>query len=272
MTTASSKESRHPVLRILSNLPRSGGTLLSRCLGCMQQVVLLSEISPVGARVSPQFSAMWQAIEWHGLAERPDFGPQPEFSDVVALIHRRCEASGRHLVIRDWAYIDYFAVPYFASPPGYPLLTAVLGAGYDYREVQLVRHPIRQWQSICQGEILKNCLDVDRFLAGYRRYLDAGHGQTRIRYEDFLRAPETVMERICEGLDLPYDPEFMQRWPDYDLITGDRFVGSSGFARRTIAPGPARPVPAAMHEALMANPLYREILDELDYDDVSPSG
>lgn len=45
------------LLRIVSNLPRPGSTLISRCLGCMEGVVLLSEIHPRGAAIDERFEA-----------------------------------------------------------------------------------------------------------------------------------------------------------------------------------------------------------------------
>lgn len=37
-----------PKIRIFHNLGRSGGTLICKCLGCMEHIVLLSEIHPLG--------------------------------------------------------------------------------------------------------------------------------------------------------------------------------------------------------------------------------
>ena len=37
-----------PIIRIIHNLARSGGTPICKCLGCMSDIVLLSEIEPNG--------------------------------------------------------------------------------------------------------------------------------------------------------------------------------------------------------------------------------
>ena len=36
------------ILRLVHNLPKTGGTIISKCLGAQKNVVLLSEIHPRG--------------------------------------------------------------------------------------------------------------------------------------------------------------------------------------------------------------------------------
>ena len=50
-------------------MARSGGTLISRCLGCMSGVLLLSEIHPLG---TAQFNPLVQAQRWYGLLSSQD--------------------------------------------------------------------------------------------------------------------------------------------------------------------------------------------------------
>ena len=39
-------------IRLIHNLPRSGGTIISKCLGAQKDVILLSEIHPDGILIS----------------------------------------------------------------------------------------------------------------------------------------------------------------------------------------------------------------------------
>ena len=50
-----------PVLRVLHHMARRGSTVISRCLGSMDDVVLLSEIHPYGCSVH---NPVLQATEW----------------------------------------------------------------------------------------------------------------------------------------------------------------------------------------------------------------
>src|SRR5512145_1245226 len=58
-----------PPLRLLHHMARSGGTLISKCLGCMSGVVLLSEIHPLGTN---HFNPLLQAQRWYGLLSTQD--------------------------------------------------------------------------------------------------------------------------------------------------------------------------------------------------------
>ena len=88
-----------PRIRILHNLARSGGTLVSKCLGCMDRVALLSEIHPLGTQM---FNPLTQAHDWYGLLESEDINPgKHDFVDVIKLIEQRCRETGKTLVIRD---------------------------------------------------------------------------------------------------------------------------------------------------------------------------
>ncbi len=48
MTSAPTTEPAKPAIRVLHQLARTGGTIISKCLGAMAGVVLLSEINPRG--------------------------------------------------------------------------------------------------------------------------------------------------------------------------------------------------------------------------------
>ena len=97
-----------PVLRLIHNLARSGGTLIGRCVGAMAGVALLSEIHPRGNK---HFNPVRQAHEWYGLLTRDDIdwfdSDEPKsYPDAIRRIVTRAEERGDALVIRDWAHLD----------------------------------------------------------------------------------------------------------------------------------------------------------------------
>ena len=96
-----------PVVRVLHQMARSGGTVICRCLASMRGVVLLSEIHPRGLRM---FDPLQQAHEWYGLLNEKDIraarAGQLGFRNAIALVHRCCAERGLVLVIRDWSHLD----------------------------------------------------------------------------------------------------------------------------------------------------------------------
>ena len=85
-----------PPIRILSNLARAGGTLVSRCLGSMKNTVLLSEIHPLGTRI---FNPLDQAQSWYGMFRPEEIRGTHDFVTAIILVEDRCRQSGRNLVI-----------------------------------------------------------------------------------------------------------------------------------------------------------------------------
>ena len=97
---------------------------MCKCLGCMEGVVLLSELHPHAWNL---FNPLKQTEEWFGLLTQNNItdlqnqGPV-NYTTAIALIEQRCRTRGDTLVLRDWAHLDYTGFP-FVTAPGYrPLL------------------------------------------------------------------------------------------------------------------------------------------------------
>ncbi|MGI9318498.1 MAG: hypothetical protein ACR2QW_14300, partial [bacterium] len=91
-----------PTIRILHNMARSGGTLVSKCLGAMDSVRLFSEIHPKANHVE-YLNLTAQAHRWYGLATAKDVAAQYSFNEGLRRIHSACESEGVVTVLRDWA-------------------------------------------------------------------------------------------------------------------------------------------------------------------------
>ncbi len=253
-------------VRVLHNLARSGGTLMARCLGCMQDVILLSEIHPKG---STRFHPMTQAQEWFHLFDPEHLremqrGSRMNFVREVDLIEQRCHELGRHLVVRDWAHLDFHAVP-FLPEPTYEFTTANVlefSGLFRLRRAALTRHPIDQWLSLSRLSLVRGKLTLQDFLRGYLRYAEQCVTIGFVRYEDFVARPEAVIEQLSDLLELPYDGRFVQAWPDYDKITGDTGAASD---RREIRPVSRRRLEDAELARFAGNADYRAALDLLGY-------
>lgn len=127
-------------------MARAGGTLVSRCLGCMNGVALLSEIHPAGVRY---FNPLNQAHHWFQLLTPWDLehiaqGSGLSFSDAIGLINQRCREQGKHLVLRDWGHLDFTAVPFLDTPSYRLTLADVLAGEFSVVHTAVVRHPADQ--------------------------------------------------------------------------------------------------------------------------------
>lgn len=252
-------------------MARSGGTLISKCLGCMQGTVLLSEIHPLAWQ---NFNPVMQAQTWFGLLTPADMAKleqQPTtFGDAIALIEQRSRDRGDKLILRDWNHLDYTGYPFISSPGYQPLLFMELEGHFDIIRLSIARDPVAQWLSLTQFLMTSNMLkqeppDLDKFLLGYRKYAELCVETGFIRYEDFLRKPEETMRQSCDRLKIFFDPEFIDHWHEYKTITGD-VIGTRG--GNEIKPLPPPSVQPGLKEKFLANADYHRAIELLGYDPV----
>ncbi|HET6521652.1 MAG TPA: hypothetical protein VFG47_17805 [Geminicoccaceae bacterium] len=257
-------DGHRPELRLVHHMARSGGTLFSKCLGCMDGVLLLSEIHPLATR---RFNPLDQAQGWFRLLTDGDVadlrrGRGVSFPDAIGLIRRRAAERGRALVIRDWSHLDFTGVPFVERPP-YRLLTAeALRPVFALRQLCTVRHPLDQWLSLRRLALIQGRLTPETYLRGYRAFAEVAAGIGFVRYEDLTRDPAQAMRRTCERLALPFDPGFADRWWNYRFVTGDVYGTRNGTALR---PTPRRETEPGLAERFAANEDYAAALALLGY-------
>ena len=230
-----------PSLPLLHNLARTGGTIISKCLGCMDQITLLSEIHPKGPelvanklslKASLNFSCLVQSLQWHQIQiDGLEYWTQKQISSTteeqfiqhIQSIYAAANVKNSHLVLRDWCYIDFIGWP-FQTPQQDDFLSELLQDHFQLQHAYLVRHPIDQWLSMLKLSILKG-LSIEQYLNGYLSYLEyatSTQGQIEwLHYENFTSAPEPFLQKLTQKLHIPYDKTWVDKWPNYHNITGD---------------------------------------------------
>lgn len=261
------KLGKKPVIPILHHMARSGGTIISKCLACMEKIALLSEIHPYGYK-KQYINPLAQAHQWFGLLNPGDIariqnGPPPSFADAVELIKRRCDERGLALVIRDWSHLDFTGWPH-VSKPAYKLTTAkTLSRRFKVISSASVRHPIDQWLSFRESQSWTGKeLTLDRYLYGYRKFAEQAAKIGYVRYEDFTDEPALILEKLCNKLGIPFDPLFNEKWNDYKWITTATRARDGG---SVISNRPRRHVDAELLESFSRNKDYRFAVELLGY-------
>ena len=255
-----------PPIRILSNLARAGGTLVSKCLGAMNNIVLLSEIHPLGTHL---FNPVAQAHDWYNLIQPEETRKFGYRARVVGLVERRCRASGKTLVIRDWAHLDFIGHPFIEKPPYKLQLTDALAPVFSLGQFSLVRHPVDQWISTSRLKIMQGQLTLDIFLAGYRRFAEQSVKTGFMRFEDFTHEPAQQMKRLCEHLNINYDPGFINRWQANTRVTGDTSKMSRGSRMNEIRPLVKHTVENSLMVKFRNNSDYQQAIKLLGYADTA---
>lgn len=266
------KRMAKPTIRVLHHLARSGGTLISKCLGSMEGVFLLSEIHPLTGQVDAAYSRMVeamnplrQAIEWHRLPTEHDLRKlgkreRVEFSELLVLLAERAQSRGGTLLVRDWTHLDFIARP-FLPEPTFRLTTAeVLREVAEVESHITVRHPVDQLVSLSKLGVMQGSWDLREYFYAYRVFAELAREVGFTRYEDFTRDPDGHLRRMCAALALPFDPGYADRWPDYRKITGD----NSTF--RTIQPVHHKELEPEQMEKIRALPDYQQAVALFGYE------
>jgi len=255
-----------PTIRILRHLARSGGTLISRCLGAMHGVTLLSEVHP---EVRTPTNPVAQARDWHGLVTRAEsiawslfgFPGAPEF---VTRCAERAVQRGETLVLREWSHIDYIGVP-GVPPRMHGALGQDLRERFRVVETCTVRDPIDQWVSLNELPIIED-LTIDGYLAGCVAFAREAARTGFVRYESFTHDPDAHLRTLCDRLEIRFDPGYTERWPSYTAITGDTVEGlGRSVGRKEIKPLAPRPANPEVRRAFEARDAYHEYCDLLGY-------
>jgi hypothetical protein len=217
------------MIRIIHTMGGCGGTLLSRCVGVLPGVALLSEINPGSVKLYPQFDPLYQDRAWLRLLEptdadhfsNRDLGILENFRELVGVFQARASASARHLILRDYNYVDFLGVPFIAAPPRRLTLYQALPPALATTSIALIRHPMDQWLSLCKHEIVSAVLKPSVFCEGYAAFLREFGTKRVYKYEDFVRNPDTELRAICNDLVLTFEPAFIERFHKFDCVTGD---------------------------------------------------
>lgn len=203
-------------IRILHTLARSGGSVISRCLGCMDGVALLSEIHPLS---QAEYGVKSQLAEWHGA--EVGLGTFPEMIIKGAEL-----VAPRALVIRWRDYVD--RIPCYYNGWSAPLCNWARSAlaGHDIVEAAIVRDPDPIWSSMAKhwgaaAHIAEGKLKRSDFDLGYASYLAMAERVGFVRYEDFMHDRAAMMRSLCEKLQLTFDSAFEQKWQSYVKVTGE---------------------------------------------------
>ncbi|ABK44145.1 Tetratricopeptide TPR_2 repeat protein [Magnetococcus marinus MC-1] len=260
---------KKPTLRLIHHLARSGGTLICKCLGSMEQAMLLSEINPRGVhRFNPRQQAhQWYAVGDANRAESMPWDDEEAFLEAMQEIHAAAQHRNANLLVRDWTHVDFTGYP-FRRPQWHLTLAETLSKRFRVRSLFTTRHPLDQWLSLvkyAQQGGAGVSVSLSLYMEGYRRFaqLCADHGF--VRYEDFTVDPDARLQEMCEKLEIPFDAGYQQRWASYTNITGDT-IGTRG--AQQIKPLSRRPVEAGLHRQLQENSDYQQILSLLGYQDV----
>lgn len=241
---------------------RSGGSILNQCLGSLPNVVMMSEVNPLGGgagkgQISYQ-TIKSQAKNWYSIDLKSDGN---NFVASALELEKICEKNNRQLIIRDWSYINFMPdKENNYNPPQRLLILESLKGKCKLIPFAFVRDAIDVWISCCKLiSIMK--YDLEKFFGYYLNYIKAiiDANIPIFKYEDFTLDPGNIIKNICSYSGLQYSSSY-NNFNKFDKINGDVQFGNSsrGIRQNNIKPLLRRIIP---RDKIMAINQCAEIIE-----------
>jgi hypothetical protein len=254
-------------LAVYYSFARSGGTLLNRCLGCINGNLVLSEVNPHGAVVPIDV----QASDWMKLIDEPHLKTfkQLSYGEKIKRLNDIAHTKGSHLVVRDWDTINFLdGVDGFHSRASGVLEQRLYlsHVGFQCREIVFVRKAASVYESLARTIPQCKTMPVKEFGERYLQYACAVAQLPVFHFEDFCLQPVVLMHQICDVLQVNYSPRFINEFVEFQNCTGDNLMGphSSSNRFKAIAPIPDR-VQSSAYQAALKDPGCRKANELLGY-------
>ncbi len=256
------------MLRLIHTIGGCGGTLLSRCFAVLPSVALLSEVNPAAVKLFPTFDPLHQDANWLHLltasdAERfsqMDLSQTENFRALMQAFYDRANSNHRHLVIRDYNYIEFVGAPFRTDPPRRMMLPDALPPAIPTVSIALIRHPVDQWLSLSK-HLQPSDLSPGHFCDAYAAFLRELGTTAVFKYEEFIANPDDQLRAMCQELRLPFAPSFREHFHQFDGVTGD-------FTRLrdpSISPPAKKIVPAEVLKEFISTDSFHVILAKTGY-------
>lgn len=256
------KDTQHPA-RIIHHWACSGGTVISRLIASLPNIVFFSEVHPYAflrySDPTTPYAPTDLIRHLSGLSGRRDISLcAAAFKGAILAIHQELVLRGEILVLRSHSHIDFFLGAACASSPA---ISSLLSNHLPLLELLTVRHPLDSWLSLENNHWARHFRfsSLDEYCRRCLLMLNACAAMPIIKYEDFCLDPGRSLAEICRHLCLSFDAAVLQN-PQCIVLTG-----GSGRVGVAIAPRSRRDVPKELAQQLFQSKSYRELCDRLGY-------
>ncbi len=261
-----------PPIRVVHHWACSGGTVISRSLAQLPNVVLLSEMHPLAYLRHLVPSSDYQPTDVVQQLSLSHNRRDPvlciaAWQGSILALHAAVNQQNQVLVLRSHSHIDFFCGGLAAKES---LVSRSLRPKASLLELLTVRHPLDSWLSILNNRwhLHFSGTDLESFCRRALLMLDACHAMPWLRYEDFCLRPEAALKGMTDVLQL--EP-LTRNLSDQD-IKDIQLSGDSGRRSDLVSARPRRPIPesqqSAVNQALDpdTNSSYLKLCDCLGYD------
>lgn len=243
----------------------SGGTIISKCVAAMPNVLLLSELDPLSPLSplqkkfeNPEFSPSDPIrLLKHNIKNVGDETLIKMFQESLFVLNEFCISEGLRLVIRDHTHSHYCVGEGVNKRVS---MRNILSEKFTLSSAITVRDPVQAYLSLIKvnwihfspGNFNEYCLRLNTFI---NDNLDLDI----IKYEEFSKDPDCYMKLICEQIQVDYDPDF------HKYISAIKLTGDSGRSSDEIKERSPKAIPSDIKEEIMSSMEYEKICQKLSY-------
>ena len=240
-------------LSLIHQLSRTGGTLFAKIIGNDDSNILLSEVHPSrnGKDIRKQCLKNYQIVIPQNL---------DTYSGCLTYL---AETRKENIIVRDLSHKDFL----FKRSKLKITSAKVLAEQFELRRISLARHPADQYLSMMNFKPIQRYMTFELFCRGYINYHNNIPSRGIIRYEDFVKNPERLIEETSRFLDIKLSPNTIKNFHKNKKITGDKPQnGSRGFLLREVTDMPKREGFDDVCKQLGQNKQMVEICERLHYE------
>lgn len=248
-------------IRLIHHFACTGGTLITKCLACVPNVQVLSEVDPLSPLASGE--GKFTPADIIRLADHSNRPPTQDekielFMSSLSALYRLNRTKGLRLLIRDHAH-SHFCVGQRVSQR--PSVRELLQREYSVLSIVTVRHPIDSYLALLSNKWLHfQPATVDEYALRYEVFLDYYAEKPLFRYEDFVENTDETLRHMTDALEMPFPIGYQ------DLFRVHAFSGDSGRSGNIIQNRARRKILKSAHAELEQSIPLRRICKRLNYD------
>ena len=249
-------------IRTIHHLSCTGGTLITKCLAAMPNVMVLNEVDPLSTlMIKPEKPAFTPtdmlALVRQGSHKVSDDLLIQLFLQNLEMLRKNLSSAGKRLLLRDHSHSHFLTGTTVRQRTS---VLSMVAARFSTHSILTVRDPLDSYLSLVSlGWLHFQPRTFDEYCKRYLLFLDGHEGLPVFKYETFVNEPAETMEQMCAALRLRYSDSFTDT---FDVF---RFSGDSGRPGATIKPRPRRSYDEGFLTEAQASASYRSLAERLSY-------
>jgi sulfotransferase family protein len=249
-------------IRTIHHLSCTGGTLITKCLAAMPNVLVLNEVAPLSTINFKPDKPAFTPTDMLSLVRQGNQKAPVElliqlFLQNLDLLRNELASIGNRILVRDHSHSHFLTG---ANIPEQPCLLSIIKNLFQTISVVTVRDPVDSYLSLQKnGWLHFKPGTFNEYCRRYHLFLDAHENVPMFRYEDFVRDPSSVVNQMCHIFQFNFSDNFIDTFDTF------KFSGDSGRSGNMIENRPRRMLTKEFLNSVKDSELYIKLINRMGY-------